>query len=77
MTYGECLIEAETEDQAYQIAQNVDINDLFEETECYSLQDIEEVTEREKELLGDLPTLQQTKEGYKVKWLKKLYGFMY
>ena len=66
-TYAECLIEAETEEEAYQIAHNLDVNDTLQETECYDIWDMEECDSQTLETLGDLPTLQQTVEGYKVK----------
>ena len=58
-TYAECLIEAETEEEAYQIAHNLDVNDTLEETECYDNGDMEECDSQTLETLGDLPTLQQ------------------
>jgi hypothetical protein len=65
-TYCECLIEADTEDQAYQIAHSIDPFDTLEETESYEIQDFDELKDSQIELY-DMPTLQQTKEGYKVK----------
>lgn len=66
-TYAECLIEAESEEEAQQIAQHININDTLEETECYEIFDLEECDQMAIEMLSELPTLQQTKEGYKVK----------
>lgn len=66
-TYAECLIEAESEEEAYQIAHNVDINDTLEETECYEIFDLEECDTHILETLSELPTLQQTNEGYQVR----------
>lgn len=66
-TYAECLIEAETEEEAHQIAHNLDINDTLEETECYDIWDMEECDAHALENLSELPILQQTKDGYKVK----------
>lgn len=65
-TYGEALIEADNLDEAYQIAHNLDINHMMEETECYELETIEELEQEQIELY-DLPVLTQTKEGYEVK----------
>lgn len=66
-TYAECLIEAESEEEAHQIAHNLDINDTLEETECYDIWDLEECDQQAIDTLSELPTLQQTKEGYTVK----------
>ena len=65
-TYGDALIEADNLDEAYQIAHNLDINHMMEETECYELETIEELEQEQIELY-DLPVLTQTKEGYEVK----------
>lgn len=63
-TYGYAIVEAENEDEAYQIAHSADINDMFEETECYNLHECYEINNKEEQY--DLPRLRQTKTGYEV-----------
>ena len=65
-TYGCALIIANTFEEAKHIARNVDINDMMEETECYSIDHLVEISSEEAKDY-DIPTLQQTQEGYKVK----------
>lgn len=64
-TYGECLIEAQSLEEAQQIAQNIDVFDTDEKTESYELEYLEELNNKQIDLY-DLPTLKQTKEGYEV-----------
>ncbi len=69
MTYREALIEADTIEKAYEIAHELDEMDSLEETECFDIQILEELTKEQIELY-DLPTVKQTNEGYKVKQCK-------
>lgn len=64
-TYAFALILAEGLKQAREIANCADISDMMEETECYELDHIAEISTEEAQDYG-VPTLKQTKEGYKV-----------
>ncbi len=64
-TYGFALILATSLEAAEQIANCADIGDLMEETECYDIDHIAEISSKEAEDY-EIPTLKQTTEGYKV-----------
>jgi|HubBroStandDraft_3_1064219.scaffolds.fasta_scaffold34316_7 hypothetical protein len=62
-SWSSVLIDADNEDEAYQIAHNFDIEDGFREDSCADLEEFVQVSMNE---VFDIPVLQQTKEGYEV-----------
>ncbi len=61
-TWIKAIVEAESEDEAYQIAHALDPDDCFQETECYDLVELSEIEGED----FDYPILRQNEYGYEV-----------
>lgn len=62
-SWSSVLIDADNEDEAYQIAHNFDIEDGFREDSCAHLEEFVQVSMDE---IFDIPVLKQTIHGYEV-----------
>lgn len=64
-TYASALIQANSAEEARDIATAADINDMYEETEYYEIDYLVEIGPQEASEY-DIPTLKQTQQGYEL-----------